>query len=65
MSMTVGILTGPAKVVTSKWQLDQADLDRLAALVGEAAIKSTEIIVTKSYDDEMRRAIKLRLGACP
>ena len=47
----------PAKVLTTTWKLDDADVALLEKLVGAANIKNHQVTVTKGYDNSRRWTI--------
>jgi predicted ATP-binding protein involved in virulence len=44
--------TNPDNVLTTVWELDEADIEALAQELGTETLKNTAITVTKGYDDE-------------
>ncbi len=49
----------PANVLTTTWELDPDDLTKVEEIVGPGALKTTQLVVTKGYDNALRWALAL------
>lgn len=49
----------PANVLTTTWELEPDDVVKIEGIVGPAALKSTQVVVTKGYDNVVHWALAL------
>ncbi len=55
--------TKPATVVSTTWELDRADRDLLAPIIGMPAADSLTIQISKGYDNQLKWVVDLDEGA--
>lgn len=54
---------GPAQVISTKWQLSAADVKEIEALLGPDALKTDEVIISRSYGEDLEVEVDINFAS--